>query len=48
MSRLMVKRLSMIRVVVTLARYRNRAKTMEPPISVRMKGRKYMPSGRIR
>ena len=39
--------LGMTRVVVTFARYRNRAKTRAPPTSVRIKGRKYMPSGRM-
>ena len=38
MTRLMVKRLSITRVVVTLARYRNRAKITEPPTSVSTKG----------
>jgi len=46
-TRLTVNRLSMTRVVVTFARYRNRAKTRAPPTSVRIKGRKYMPSGRM-
>ena len=40
MTRLTVNRLSRTRVVVTFARYRNRANTREPPISVRIKGRK--------
>ena len=47
MTRLTVNRLSRTRVVVTFARYRNRAKTRAPPTSVRIKGRKYMPSGRM-
>ena len=38
--RLMVNRLSMTRVVVTLARYRYKAKTKPPAISVRIKGGK--------
>ena len=36
----MVKRLSMTRVVVTFARYRNRANTTEPATSVSTKGTK--------
>ena len=48
MKKLIQKRLSMTRAVLTFVRYRNREKTREPPISVRIKGMKYTPSGRIR